>query len=155
MARALAPEPRLILLDEPFAALDASLRDSLRAEIKQLLASLGTTVVLVTHDQEEALSLADVVAILHDGAHRAARDPARRLPAARDARHRALPRRHQSRRRPLQRRHARTRSLGELPVEPRLAEQGRRARADPARADPAHAHAERPSPPARPRASLR
>ena len=67
VARALAPEPRLILLDEPFAALDASLRDSLRAEIKQLLASLGTTVVLVTHDQEEALSLADVVAILDDG----------------------------------------------------------------------------------------
>jgi iron(III) transport system ATP-binding protein len=67
VARALAPEPRLILLDEPFAALDASLRDSLRAEIKQLLASLGTTVVLVTHDQEEALSLADVVAILYDG----------------------------------------------------------------------------------------
>jgi iron(III) transport system ATP-binding protein len=67
VARALAPEPRLILLDEPFAALDASLRDSLRLEIKQLLASLGTTVVLVTHDQEEALSLADVVAILYDG----------------------------------------------------------------------------------------
>jgi iron(III) transport system ATP-binding protein len=67
VARALAPEPRLILLDEPFAALDASLRDSLRLEIKQLLASLGTTVVLVTHDQEEALSLADVVAILDDG----------------------------------------------------------------------------------------
>jgi iron(III) transport system ATP-binding protein len=67
VARALAPEPRLILLDEPFAALDASLRDSLRAEVKQLLASLGTTVVLVTHDQEEALSLADVVAILYDG----------------------------------------------------------------------------------------
>jgi iron(III) transport system ATP-binding protein len=67
VARALAPEPRLILLDEPFAALDASLRDSLRAEIKQLLASLGTTVVLVTHDQEEALSLADLVAILADG----------------------------------------------------------------------------------------
>jgi iron(III) transport system ATP-binding protein len=67
VARALAPEPRLILLDEPFAALDASLRESLRAEIKQLLASLGTTVVLVTHDQEEALSLADIVAILSDG----------------------------------------------------------------------------------------
>ena len=67
VARALAPEPRLIQHDEPFAALDASLRDSLRAEIKQLLASLGTTVVLVTHDQEEALSLADVVAILDEG----------------------------------------------------------------------------------------
>ena len=67
VARALAPEPRLILLDEPFAALDASLRDSLRAEIKQLLASLGTTVVLVTHDQEEALSLADSSPSSHDG----------------------------------------------------------------------------------------
>jgi ABC-type Fe3+/spermidine/putrescine transport system ATPase subunit len=67
IARTLVLQPRLILLDEPFAALDASLRDSLRAEIKQLLASLGTTVVLVTHDQEEALSLADLVAILADG----------------------------------------------------------------------------------------
>jgi iron(III) transport system ATP-binding protein len=67
VARALAPEPRLILLDEPFAALDAGLRESLRLEIKHLLASLGTTVVLVTHDQEEALSLADLVAILYDG----------------------------------------------------------------------------------------
>jgi putative spermidine/putrescine transport system ATP-binding protein len=67
VARALAPEPRLILLDEPFAALDASLRDSLRVEIKQLLASLGTTVILVTHDQEEALSMADRVAVLSKG----------------------------------------------------------------------------------------
>jgi iron(III) transport system ATP-binding protein len=67
VARALAPEPRLVLLDEPFAALDASLRDSLRAEIRQLLETLGTTAVLVTHDQEEALSLADTVAVLHNG----------------------------------------------------------------------------------------
>jgi iron(III) transport system ATP-binding protein len=67
VARALAPGPRLILLDEPFAALDAGLRDELRLEIKALLASLGTTVVLVTHDQEEALSLADTVAMLDDG----------------------------------------------------------------------------------------
>jgi iron(III) transport system ATP-binding protein len=67
VARALAPGPRLILLDEPFAALDASLRDELRLEIKELLAGLGTTVVLVTHDQEEALSLADIVAMLDAG----------------------------------------------------------------------------------------
>jgi iron(III) transport system ATP-binding protein len=67
VARALAPEPRLLLLDEPFAALDASLRTSLRAEIKQLLLALGTTVVLVTHDQEEALSLAQSVAVLTAG----------------------------------------------------------------------------------------
>jgi iron(III) transport system ATP-binding protein len=67
VARALAPEPRLLLLDEPFAALDATLRTSLRAEIKQLLLALGTTAVLVTHDQEEALSLAQSVAVLTDG----------------------------------------------------------------------------------------
>ena len=67
VARALAPNPRLVLLDEPFAALDAGLRDTLRLEIRQVLTALGTTVVLVTHDQEEALSLADSVAILNDG----------------------------------------------------------------------------------------
>jgi iron(III) transport system ATP-binding protein len=67
VARALAPGPRLVLLDEPFAALDAGLRDTLRLEIRHVLTSLGTTVVLVTHDQEEALSLADSVAILNEG----------------------------------------------------------------------------------------
>lgn len=67
LARALAPEPELILLDEPFAALDAELRTRIREEIKQVLDNVSSTTILVTHDQEEALSIADRVALLRDG----------------------------------------------------------------------------------------
>ena len=67
LARAIAPGPRIILLDEPFSALDAYLRDSLRREVRRLLEQIGTTAVLVTHDQEEALSLGDRVAIMREG----------------------------------------------------------------------------------------
>jgi iron(III) transport system ATP-binding protein len=67
LARALAPEPELILLDEPFAALDAELRSRIRDEIKQVLDKVSSTTILVTHDQEEALSIADRVALLRDG----------------------------------------------------------------------------------------
>ncbi|MFM7013886.1 MAG: ABC transporter ATP-binding protein [Actinomycetota bacterium] len=67
IARALAPEPELILLDEPFAALDAELRVRLRHEIRQVLDKVSATTILVTHDQEEALSMADRVALLRDG----------------------------------------------------------------------------------------
>jgi iron(III) transport system ATP-binding protein len=67
LARALAPEPELILLDEPFAALDAELRARIREEIKQVLDKVSSTTILVTHDQEEALSIADRVALLRDG----------------------------------------------------------------------------------------
>lgn len=67
LARALAPEPELILLDEPFAALDAELRAKIREEIKQVLDEVSCTTILVTHDQEEALSIADRVALLRDG----------------------------------------------------------------------------------------
>ena len=67
LARALAPEPELILLDEPFAALDAELRTRIREEIKQVLEKVSSTTILVTHDQEEALSIADRVALLRDG----------------------------------------------------------------------------------------
>jgi iron(III) transport system ATP-binding protein len=67
LARALAPEPRLVLLDEPFASLDASLRVSLRGDVARLLRAAGATVVLVTHDQEEALSLGDRVAVMREG----------------------------------------------------------------------------------------
>ncbi len=67
LARALAPEPELILLDEPFAALDAELRARIREEIKLVLDKVSSTTVLVTHDQEEALSIADRVALLRDG----------------------------------------------------------------------------------------
>ena len=68
LARALAIQPAVVLLDEPFASLDASLRASVRADVQQLLKESGTTAVLVTHDQDEALSTADRVAVLRDGA---------------------------------------------------------------------------------------
>jgi iron(III) transport system ATP-binding protein len=67
LARALAPEPSVVLLDEPFGSLDASLRVGLRAEIAGILRSSGATALLVTHDQEEALSMADRVAVMRDG----------------------------------------------------------------------------------------
>jgi iron(III) transport system ATP-binding protein len=67
LARALAIEPSLVLLDEPFASLDASLRAALRQDVRRVLKEAGTTALLVTHDQDEALSLADRVAIIHDG----------------------------------------------------------------------------------------
>jgi iron(III) transport system ATP-binding protein len=67
IARALASGPRLVLLDEPFAALDASLRSTVRADVLGALRATGTTGVLVTHDQDEALSAADYVAVLRDG----------------------------------------------------------------------------------------
>jgi iron(III) transport system ATP-binding protein len=67
LARALAPEPDVLLLDEPFSALDAALRVRLRVEVRQLLSELGTTTILVTHDQDEALSMADRVVVVRDG----------------------------------------------------------------------------------------
>ncbi len=67
LARALAPEPDLILLDEPFSNLDAGLRRQVRTEVRQILRRAQATVIFVTHDQEEALSLADEVAVMIDG----------------------------------------------------------------------------------------
>jgi iron(III) transport system ATP-binding protein len=67
LARAIAPAPSVILLDEPFASLDAGLRQELREELRQVLAAARVTAILVTHDQEEALSLADRVAVMREG----------------------------------------------------------------------------------------
>ena len=67
LARALAPRPQIILLDEPFASLDAALRERVRNEVRQILEATGITAILVTHDQEEALSFADEVAVMIDG----------------------------------------------------------------------------------------
>jgi iron(III) transport system ATP-binding protein len=67
LARALALNPSLVLLDEPFSSLDAALRVSVRAEIARVLRASATSVVLVTHDQQEALSMADQVAVLRHG----------------------------------------------------------------------------------------
>jgi iron(III) transport system ATP-binding protein len=67
LARALATKPRLMLLDEPFSALDAGLRENTRFAVARILAASGTTAVLVTHDQAEALSFADHIAVLDRG----------------------------------------------------------------------------------------
>ena len=67
LARAIAPEPAVLLLDEPFSNLDSSLRVQVRSEIHQLLVELGVTTVFVTHDQEEAFVLGDEVAVMFDG----------------------------------------------------------------------------------------
>ena len=67
LARSLAPEPQLLLLDEPLGSLDRTLRDRLTGEIRTILKSLNVTAVFVTHDQAEAFSVADKVAILHNG----------------------------------------------------------------------------------------
>ena len=67
LARALAPQPSVVLLDEPFSNLDAALRQEMREEVRRILKFAQTTAVFVTHDQEEALSLADQVAIMSGG----------------------------------------------------------------------------------------
>ncbi|MDH2389277.1 ABC transporter ATP-binding protein [Streptomyces sp. HNM0663] len=67
LARALAPEPQLVLLDEPFNALDSALRAGVRDDVRAALRATGATAVLVTHDQQEALSTADLVAVVRDG----------------------------------------------------------------------------------------
>ena len=67
LARAIAPSPRLLLLDEPLSALDAQVRLHLRQQIKQLQQRLGLTTILVTHDQEEALTMADRVVVMNSG----------------------------------------------------------------------------------------
>jgi iron(III) transport system ATP-binding protein len=67
LARALAPAPALILLDEPFSNLDADLRAQMREEVERILRNTGTTGIFVTHDQEEAFTLADRVGVLNEG----------------------------------------------------------------------------------------
>lgn len=67
LARALAPQPFLLLLDEPFSNLDADLRAQMRVEVRQILKSINATAIFVTHDQEEALYLGDRIALLNRG----------------------------------------------------------------------------------------
>lgn len=67
LARALAPQPTMVLLDEPFSALDAGLRAGLRDTVMAALKRVGATALLVTHDQDEALSMGDRVAVLQHG----------------------------------------------------------------------------------------
>jgi spermidine/putrescine transport system ATP-binding protein len=67
LARALAPEPRVLLLDEPLSALDLKLRQAMRVELKQLQEETGITFLFVTHDQEEALTMSDRIAVMSQG----------------------------------------------------------------------------------------
>ncbi len=67
LARALAPEPDLLLLDEPFSNLDIDLRERLTVEVRAIIKRSGTTAILVTHDQHEAFALADEIGIMHAG----------------------------------------------------------------------------------------
>lgn len=76
LARALALRPRVLLLDEPLSALDAKVRLTLREEIRRLQRELGITTLFVTHDQEEALSMADRVAVMRDGRLEQCAEPA-------------------------------------------------------------------------------
>jgi iron(III) transport system ATP-binding protein len=75
LARALAPEPAVVLLDEPFSNLDAALRATVRSDVREILKTSGTTAIFVTHDQEEALSLADEVAVMGAGVVHQVADP--------------------------------------------------------------------------------
>jgi iron(III) transport system ATP-binding protein len=67
LARALAPEPTLVLLDEPFSSLDVELRERLGHEVRAILKALNATALLVTHDQQEAFTVADMVGVMRDG----------------------------------------------------------------------------------------
>ena len=67
LARALAPAPRLLLLDEPFSNLDVELRERLSLEVRDILKATRTTAILVTHDQNEAFAMADVIGLMHNG----------------------------------------------------------------------------------------
>lgn len=77
LARALAPNPSLVLLDEPFSSLDAAMRNQVRDEVFDVLRAAGATAILVTHDQQEALSVADHVAVLMGGRMAQFDEPAR------------------------------------------------------------------------------
>lgn len=75
VARALAIQPKLLLLDEPFSALDRKLRETMQIDLKRLLRELGTTSVFVTHDQDEALTMSDRIAVMNRGAIEQLADP--------------------------------------------------------------------------------
>jgi putative spermidine/putrescine transport system ATP-binding protein len=77
VARALAVRPKLLLLDEPFSALDRKLRETMQIELKRLLRELSTTAVFVTHDQDEALMMSDRIAVMNRGGIEQLADPAR------------------------------------------------------------------------------
>ena len=99
LARALAVEPQVLLLDEPFGALDANVRAELRRWLRRLHDEQGVTTVLVTHDQEEAMEVADTIAVMNKGQIEQVGRAARGLRQAGHAVRDGLPRAGQHRRR--------------------------------------------------------
>ena len=95
LARALVLAPTVLLLDEPMGALDAKLRKQLQLELRQLQREVGTTFVYVTHDQEEALTMSDRLAVMHGGKVMQVGTPQRGLLPARELLRRHVPRHHQ------------------------------------------------------------
>ena len=93
LGRALVNHPRVLLLDEPLGALDLKLRKQMQLELKRIQQEVGITFVHVTHDQEEAMTMADTIAVMNGGQDRAARPAGRALRAAGDGVRRRLPRR--------------------------------------------------------------
>ncbi len=89
IARAIVIEPPLVLMDEPLSNLDAKLRLEMRAEIRRIHSELGATTIYVTHDQDEALSLADRIVVMRDGVDPADRHAGGALRAAGASRRRA------------------------------------------------------------------
>jgi iron(III) transport system ATP-binding protein len=75
LARSFAPRPRVILLDEPFSNFDAALRAEARTQVREILKGTGTSAILVTHDQEEALTVADRIAVMNHGVVEQIGDP--------------------------------------------------------------------------------
>ena len=92
LARAIVNRPQVLLLDEPLGALDLKLRRQMQVELKRIQTEVGITFVHVTHDQEEAMTMADTVAVMNRGCHRAARRPGRALRVAANHVRRQLPR---------------------------------------------------------------
>ena len=119
LARALAVEPRVLLLDEPLSALDAKVRLQLREQIRTLQQRLGTTTLFVTHDQEEALSMADRVGVMRAGRLEQVAEPGRAvLPAGDRVRGRVRRHHEPAARRARRRRHGRTVLGTTVPVQP-------------------------------------
>ena len=93
LARAIVNRPRVLLLDEPLGALDLKLRQEMQVELKQIQREVGITFVYVTHDQEEALTMSDRLAVFNEGKDRADRAAGPRLRASADGVHRSVRRR--------------------------------------------------------------
>ena len=115
VARAIVVKPTLLLLDEPFSALDRKLRETMQIELRHLLRDLGITSIFVTHDQDEALVMSDRIAVMNEGRIEHLASPSRGLCAAEDALRHGVRRPIDPHRRPRRRRRARASSSVETP----------------------------------------